>query len=69
MLCVTRAVRFDSDAVQDGAALQEVLEQAMIVLDQSSHEQTGTGCVTPHAARERPPKRFLYVAALYKGAG
>ncbi len=41
----------------------------MIALDQSSHEQTGTGCVFPHAARERPPKGFLYDAALYKGAG
>jgi hypothetical protein len=39
------------------------------VLDQSSHEQTGTGCVFPRAARERPPKNLLYVAALYKGAG
>ena len=41
----------------------------MIALDQSSHEQTGTGCVFPHAARDRPPKGFPYVAALYQGAG
>jgi hypothetical protein len=66
---VTRVVRFDSYDVQDGAALQEVLEQAMMVLDQSSHEQTGTGCVSLLAARERPPKGFLQVAALYEGAG
>ncbi len=65
---MTRVVRFGSYDVQDGAALQEVLEQAMMVLDQSSHEQTGTGCVSPPAVRERP-KGFLHVAALYKGAG
>jgi hypothetical protein len=37
--------------------------------DQSGDEHSGAGHVSPEAAREQPPKGFLYVAALYGGSG
>jgi hypothetical protein len=41
----------------------------MNVPDQSSHERSWAGYTSSQAARKQPPKRFLYVAALYEGAG
>ena len=33
------------------------------------HEHAGPGYASPEVAREQPPERFVYVAALYEGPG
>ncbi len=37
--------------------------------DDSALHQTGPGYASPQVAREQPPERFAYVAALYEGTG
>jgi methanethiol oxidase len=41
----------------------------MNVENQSGHEHSGPGYASPPAAREQPPEKVLYVAALYEGPG
>lgn len=35
----------------------------------SEHAHHGPGYSSPQAAREQPPEKFVYVAALYEGTG
>jgi selenium-binding protein 1 len=37
--------------------------------DHAGHEHVGPGYASPAVAREQPPERFVYVAALYEGTG
>jgi hypothetical protein len=33
----------------------------------AAHEHSGPGYASPEVAREQPPERFVYIAALYEG--
>ena len=35
----------------------------------TSHEHNGPGYASPEVARQQPPEKFVYVAALYEGTG
>ena len=35
----------------------------------TGHEHSGPGYASPEVAREQPPEKFVYVAALYEGTG
>ncbi len=37
--------------------------------DHSAHEHNGPGYASPEVARQQPPEKFVYVAALYEGTG
>jgi 56kDa selenium binding protein (SBP56) len=41
----------------------------MSVHDHSAHEHGSPGYASPQVARQQPPEKFVYVAALYEGTG